>query len=681
MTKNQRVALKQLLEWDDIIVRKFDKGQGWVIDNPANYEQKMEAHLNDTETYEDITNDDDVIDAINQKITEWGETYSESGDISQKIATYVVKSESRPGFNYGNYKAHKPQSNYPLRLITSGCGSPVEQLSTFVEKYLHNIATSLDYVAKDSTDFLNEIEEFNSRFDNSLDNVTLVTLDITSMFPSIDNEMGIEACRELLNKRHNKFPSTNCIIDALKIILENNISYFNKKIYRQRKGSAIGPHHACSYADIAMCIFDALINASDYTLPMWVRFRDDIFIIWLGTIEELNKFHSWINTLHSNINFELNYNTESIEYLNCKVYKSDNKLKTTVFSKPSDTHSYLVPTSCHPTHIVKNIPYGVAITCRRICTDPLEFERHAGIYNDYFVKRGYDSDFVKGEFDRARNIDRRDLLGSKKDRNNMHSNEDISDDNSLDRDQATSSRNFPLVSDYNPKLPNISKALNKYKHVLDLDPTIKNFMDKGKIFGSFRRCKTLGDLLVNSRYPKIKHNNESKGCISCGKCTLCKNYLVATTKIESPHTAGGKSYNINQTISCSDDYVIYFILDKTCRKGYVGRTENSLSVRWATHKHHIKIGYDKCKVAAHWRDDRNIHPFNANKIDTALKEQLSITLIDKVFREPWDTADTLFSKLCKKEVYWQNQLCTLVSSGGLNSRDERNYAQTRTSKK
>ena len=91
--------------------------------------------------------------------------------------------------------------------------------------------------------------------------------------------------------------------------------------------------------------------------------------------------------------------------------------------------------------------------------------------------------------------------------------------------------------------------------------------------------------------------------------------------------------------------------------------------------------YDKCKVAAHWRDDRNIHPFNANKMDTALKEQLSITLIDKVFREPWDTADTLFSKLCKKEVYWQNQLCTLVSSGGLNSRDERNYAQTRTSKK
>lgn len=425
-----------------------------------------------------------------------------------------------------------------------------------------------------------------------MEDVILVTLDITSMFPSIDNDMGINACRELLDKRDDTFSSTDCIVDALKITSEFIIYHISiiKLIGNvpQCKGSAMGPHHACSYADIAMSIFDTLINSSDYTLPMWVRFRDDIFIIWVGTIEELHNFHSWINTLHPNINFELNYSTETIEYLNCKIYECDNKLMTTLYSKPSDTHSYLVPTSCHPTHIVKNIPHGVAITCKRICTDPLEFERHTNIYNEHFVNRGYNSTFVTEEFNRVRNIDRLDLLGSKEASNNMHTNEDISDANNLDKKQVTSIRNFPLVSDYNSKLPNISKVLNKYKHVLDLDPSIKRFMDKGKFFGSFRRCKTLGDILINSRYPKIKHNTESKGCISCGKCTLCKNYLVTTTKIESLHTTEGKSYNIDNTISCSDDYVIYFILYKTCKKGYVGRTENSLSVRWATHKHHIK---------------------------------------------------------------------------------------------
>ena len=227
----------------------------------------------------------------------------------------------------------------------------------------------------------------------------------------------------------------------------------------------------------------------------------------------------------------------------------------------------------------------------------------------------------------------------------------------------------------------MSKILNKYKSVLDLDPSLKSVINKDKIFGSFRKCKTLGDILINSRYPKINKNVESKGCISCGKCTLCKNYLVATTTIESPHTTENKIYKINNTIGCKDDYVIYFLLDKVCKKGYVGRTENTMSARWTTHKHHIKIGYDKCKVAVHWRDCKNVHPFDYNKIDTALTEQLSVTIIDRVFKEPWDTPDTLFTKLCKKEVYWQNQLCTLVSSGGLNARDERNIVQTRTSNK
>ena len=95
-----------------------------------------------------------------------------------------------------------------------------------------------------------KLDKFNQEFSGNIDNVMLVTWDIENMFPSIDNTMGIAACTAALNDRPTKDPPTACIVDALTIVLENNISYFNNKIYKQVSGSAMGPNHSCSYADI-----------------------------------------------------------------------------------------------------------------------------------------------------------------------------------------------------------------------------------------------------------------------------------------------------------------------------------------------------------------------------------------------------------------------------------------------
>ena len=93
----------------------------------------MDEHLSDTVTYENISDNTDVISDINSKIKSWAVKYSEAGDISSKIADNIVKPSSRPGYDYGNYKAHKPEADYPLRVITSGCGSPLEGLANFLE--------------------------------------------------------------------------------------------------------------------------------------------------------------------------------------------------------------------------------------------------------------------------------------------------------------------------------------------------------------------------------------------------------------------------------------------------------------------------------------------------------------------------------------------------------------------
>ena len=136
---------------------------------------------------------------------------------------------------------------------------------------------------------LNIIDNINSKNIITKDSV-LVSFDIVNMFPSIDNVLGLEAVSEILHNRESDFPPTECILDALRLCLECNNSVFNNHFYLQVDGTAMGPHMSCSYSDIAMCKFDLKALIYKAGLLCWKRFRDDVFVLWNQSLEELNKF-------------------------------------------------------------------------------------------------------------------------------------------------------------------------------------------------------------------------------------------------------------------------------------------------------------------------------------------------------------------------------------------------------
>ena len=98
------------------------------------------------------------------------------------------------------------------------------------------------------------------------------------MFPNIDNKLGLTAVRKALNARENKFPSTTCILEAVKICLKSNHSVFKDNFFLQIHGTAMGPKNACSYADLAMGEIDFKAKFSGPIKPsLWWRYRDDVF--------------------------------------------------------------------------------------------------------------------------------------------------------------------------------------------------------------------------------------------------------------------------------------------------------------------------------------------------------------------------------------------------------------------
>ena len=137
---------------------------------------------------------------------------------------------------------------------------------------------------------------------------------------------------------------------------------------------------------------------------IWMRYIDGIFFIWQhdkNSLENFVKFcdnYSFVAKMMSKIRFDKNYSTESVNFLDVKVKFKDGNLSTSLYSKPTDAHLYLNAKSCHPRHVIKNLPKGQFIRIRRICSDDADFDRNAIQTKRYFVQRGFaeNQEDVKG---------------------------------------------------------------------------------------------------------------------------------------------------------------------------------------------------------------------------------------------------------------------------------------------
>ena len=123
----------------------------------------------------------------------------------------------------------------------------------------------------------------------------------------------------------------------------------------------MGTKCAPSYANIFIgwfeqkFIFPLLTNLSDF----YLRFIDDIFLIWNDTKTEFDKFLKKIN--------ECEMSKTEINFLDTKVFKVNNKLRTKLYVKPTDRQSYLQRKSEHPNSTKKSIAYSQALRFNKIC--------------------------------------------------------------------------------------------------------------------------------------------------------------------------------------------------------------------------------------------------------------------------------------------------------------------------
>ena len=194
-------------------------------------------------------------------------------------------------------------------------------------------------------------------------------MDVSSLYTNIPNDEGIESIRETLSTNGNPPATTDIITSFLSLILKLNNFTFNGNHYLQVKGCAMGTKCAPSYANLFMGKFEKkyIYNRIKNKSKLYLRFIDDIFMIWTSSKEDLLNFIQEINQVHQSIKFTVEYSENSINFLDTTVYISNNRLFTKVYKKPTDRSLYLHKHSYHPENLKRNIPYGQALRLRKIC--------------------------------------------------------------------------------------------------------------------------------------------------------------------------------------------------------------------------------------------------------------------------------------------------------------------------
>ena len=378
-------------------------------------------------------------------------------------------------------KIHK--SGVPGRPIVSGCNSPTEPLSQFLDVYLKPIVRDIRSYVKDTTHFIKITKDIKDLIPGDS---LLVTFDVKSLYTCIPHDQGIQHCLEAIHNFYGEnYPlPLKHIEQILNFILRRNYFMFNNQIYLQIHGTAMGSPMTPNYANIFMARIEELILStapSNRTPRIWLRYIDDIYAIWTHGTESLHTFHTHMNSIHETIKFEMSFSNNEIPFLD--TLTSVNKhgcLDTSLYKKPTDICSLLQADSFHPSKCKTGMIYSQALRYRRIISNDNKLKTSLqNLQNDLLLK-GYNLALINQQFEKVLKLSQNEALCSTSKPQN-------------------DTKILPFVVPYNINTAKIGPILHKHWHLIETDQILKDIWSARPVL-ALQRNQNIKDILVHTNF-------------------------------------------------------------------------------------------------------------------------------------------------------------------------------------
>lgn len=219
------------------------------------------------------------------------------------------------------------------------------------------------------------------------------------------------------------------------------------------------------------------------------RYRDDGFILFNGSPDEIKEFFDIGNSCHKYLRFTYELSHTSVNFLDTTIYKgirfSDSqRLDIRSYIKPTNSFQYLHRQSAHSSSVFKGLIKGECTRHLRNTSDQAVLLNIFKDFKTHLEKRGYKQSEIEPIMQETLSANRMDLLNKQKKKNNKKAVPNI------------------LVTKFNPCIKGLRKRLMKYWDNIQHDEVCKKLFTTPPMV-AYSKHKNIGDLIIRS---KLKPN-------------------------------------------------------------------------------------------------------------------------------------------------------------------------------
>ena len=387
ITPELKEAAKTLRNNKNIIIRRADKSNVYVILNRSDYRDKLSAILNDGSKFRKITKNpsEPLKKSVNALIDEALAANPNAFKVLKKVI-----GDYSPGYMYGNVKTHKEQKT--LRPIVSQITTPTyrtaKQLDSVIKRYLPQ-----GYMLKSSTEFVDLLEGKST-------NGNLYSLDVESLFTNVPvlRTVNIICDRVYQHPTLAPPPIPKEVMRKLLLLCTTEVPFYDidGKMWLQVDGVTMGSPLGPTFANFFMSEVENRALDNITTRPdIYARYIDDMFLLCSeSTLEMLKKEMILISGL--NFTFESGVN-HKLPFLNVLVEKQENRFKTLVYRKPTDVGACMNAKGDTPQQYKTSVIKGFLYRARSLCSDRVDMMLEIKRAKQILVNNGYSNIEVEKE--------------------------------------------------------------------------------------------------------------------------------------------------------------------------------------------------------------------------------------------------------------------------------------------
>jgi hypothetical protein len=391
----ERTALQQLRQQSGVIIKPADKNLGLVIMAESDYRACVQQHVSDTRVYEDVTDClgqqiEKACKGLERLLADYNVLFSEAEH--EYMRQGLQQNMQQPAHLYVLPKLHKmkqmcaPIIGRPIAACHSWITTCISQV---VCDKLNAALHKFDTILLDKAALIPVLESAVVSQDTFL-----LTFDVESLYPSIDQAQCAEACAMAVSGDSR---TKHMVHDAVMYVLKHNIVQVEGRYYRQISGGAMGNNLLPPAAQLYLAIkWEGVVRQrmGDKFPKLFKRFLDDGFVVFEGSEEELLAFVGMLQSALGNINITFHYSRFQVDYLDLVVYKADLhraacSLKVRTHQKALNKYLYIPRDSFHPRGVFGSFLRAELIRYVVTNSDPIWYDCMVQKFTHRLRRRGY----------------------------------------------------------------------------------------------------------------------------------------------------------------------------------------------------------------------------------------------------------------------------------------------------